>query len=124
MDVLLVEPDNVLAEIYVAALRRGGFKTTRVTSAQDAVHAVDKSLPRCIILEVQLSSHNGVEFLYELRSHPDWRDLPVIIHSIVPESDFGLTPKLRKKLGIVSCLYKPNTSLEQLVSATKEAALL
>jgi DNA-binding response OmpR family regulator len=79
--ILLIEPDIVLANIYTKALTHEGYRVVVAGDAQAAISLADKSKPDLIIMEIQLVSHNGIEFIYELRSYPEWQDIPIIIQS-------------------------------------------
>lgn len=118
--VLLIEPDKVLADAYMSALKRAGFACTWETDAQAAILAMDKHKPDVITLEVQLKKHNGVEFLNELRSYPDLQKVPVVLLTLVPMHDLALTDQQRTQLGIAAYCYKPRTSLDVLVSTVAE----
>lgn len=120
MSVLLIEPDKLLAQTYQKALKEAGIGVQWEASAQNAVMAIDKKRPDLIVLELQLTGHNGVEFLHELRSQHDWQDIPVLLHTLVPITDLQLTPALQGQLGIVGYLYKPQTSLKHLVETIKK----
>lgn len=121
MNVLLIEPNIVLSRTYSAALSEVGHSVMAAQSAQSAIHASDEQIPDCIILELQLSSHSGVEFLYELRSYTEWRDIPVIVHSLVPPESLALTSDKKQQLGIAEYLYKPATRLSKLTAAVEES---
>ena len=85
------------------------------SSAQSGIDAVDANIPDVIVIEPQLGLHNGVEFLYELRSYPEWQDIPVVVYSINRRiADPAFAPALRQ-LGARDVLYKPTTSLARLV---------
>lgn len=112
--ILLVEPDAILAKTYAAALARSGHHVLRAQDAQSAVNATDSVRPDCVILEVQLPLHNGVEFLYELRSHADWQTIPVIIQSQLSLDRIGLDEAMMAELGVTGFCYKPETSLTTL----------
>jgi len=118
MDILLIEPDKLLGDIYKKGLKRQGLKVELCNSAQTAVNLLDKHLPQLIIMEIQLAEHNGIEFLYELRSHEDWKLIPVIINSLIPADDIGLTADSQKELGVKVIAYKPQTKLEDLIKYT------
>ncbi len=120
IDILVVEPDRVLAATYQAALGGAGYSVAVQTSAQAAVHSVDVQNPRLIITELQLAEHNGVEFLYELRSYPDWQNIPVIVLTSVPPAETRLRSTVQRELGIVRYCYKPHTRLERLVQTAQE----
>lgn len=114
--VLLIEPDKILAETYKAALLHANFTVSTARDAQSAIHEVDTNIPDVIVLELQLATHNGVEFLYELRSYPEWQNIPVVILSQISELEAGIDKKMTKKLGIRHYRYKPQTSLKKLIS--------
>lgn len=114
MTILLVEPNRLLAQIYLEVLRRSGHMVRWQTNAQDAIFDADAYTPGLIILELQLAGHSGVEFLYELRSYAEWQRIPVILHSFLPDS---WSAKERQMLGIADYFYKPTTSLQELEQA-------
>jgi two-component system phosphate regulon response regulator PhoB len=120
--ILLVEPDAVLARTYIRALEFSGHQIRLTVSAQDAVFKVDELIPDVVIVELQLVAHSGIEFLYELRSYSEWQRVPVIIHSCIPPAEFSDSIKLlRDQLGVSVYLYKPHTSLQALLRAVHEA---
>lgn len=115
MRIVLVEPDVVLGRIYRLALAADGHQVVHVGTAQAAIHATDEQRPDLVLLELQLVSHSGIEFLYELRSYNDWQDIPVVVLSHVPWAEFGQSRELlRDQLGVVAHHYKPQTSLTML----------
>ena len=118
--ILLIEPDATLSQTYRMALKIDGHNVTPVFTAQTAINIADRQSPDLVILELQLPVHNGVEFLYEFRSYTEWRSTPVIVQSFVPPSDFRSSAILWRNLGVVAYLYKPRTSLRQLLISVQE----
>ncbi len=115
MRVLLIEPDMQLGQIYKQALKRAGHTVDWQRDAQNAIEAAEKMRPETVILEVQLARHNGIEFLYEFRSYPDWQNIPVILQTAalgLPADEGLLT-----RLGVSAVHYKPQTSLAQLCAS-------
>ncbi len=113
--ILLLEPDKKLAASYRRSLEADGHKVHWQTDAQKALAVLDEHSPELIILELHLANHNGVEFLYEVRSYPDCDHIPVLLHTMVPAEHPGLGQGFWPQLGIHDYLYKPQTSLAQLV---------
>ena len=114
--VVRVEPDRVLAATFSHALMSSGYTVTPCASAQAAIFACDQKAPDVIILEPQLIDHSGIEFLYELRSYPEWQEIPVILHTQIPPNEFNTHGQLMKKgLGVANYLYKPSTNLKTLI---------
>jgi len=123
--VLLVEPDRYLANVYLEALENAGHKVNVANTAQAAIRLADIAHPDVIILELQLVEHSGVEFLYEFRSYVDWQDIPVIAHTIVPPAEFNRSKKLlADELGVRLYLYKPHTTLVRLLSGINQVSLV
>lgn len=115
MNILLVEPNLPLGNLYQKALEKSGHTVTHATGAQAAVLAADEKAPDVVILELQLMDHSGVEFVYEFRSYPEWQAIPILLHTLVPE------PELQTADSFFSAyLYKPTTTLKQLVQKVQE----
>jgi DNA-binding response OmpR family regulator len=115
--ILLIEPDYILARRYYEALSRADHQVIPTAGAQTALLVADDIQPELVILELQLIEHSGVEFLYEFRSYPDWQAVPVILHTQVPPAEFNQNRQLFKQLNIQTYLYKPQTTLRELVAA-------
>jgi len=119
--IVLIEPDRILAETYVRALRTMGHSVTPCASAQAAIMAADARRPDIVIVELQLVEHSGIEFLYEFRSYRDWQTIPVIVQTHVPPGEFAHSGELLKnELGVRTYLYKPATTLKKLLTAVDE----
>ncbi len=116
MNILLIEPDKTLAAQYSKILDTQNV-ITLVSDAQEAISAIDDNLPDVIVLELLLGNHNGLEFVYELRSYADSQHIPIILQTYVDHPQFTSDETLMKDLGIVEYLYKPATTLKQLKKA-------
>ncbi len=115
-NLLLIEPDKILADIYRSALVKNQYNVVIVSNAQAGIYAVDKLLPDLIILELQLTKHSGVEFLYELRSYSEWQNIPVIILSMVNFSEFKNSSNiLFNNLKVKAYYHKLTTSVSELL---------
>jgi DNA-binding response OmpR family regulator len=113
--ILLLEPDALLGNIYQAALEHAGHEVAHYTNAQTAVLGMDKSLPDIIITELQLAMHNGIEFLYELRSYVEWQDIPIVVLSNVPSIEQESIAALWKDIHITAYHYKPLAKLQHII---------
>jgi len=118
--VLIIEPDVRLAKLYAEALQMRQHQAVTVSTAQAAILAADATKPDAVILELQLTAHSGIEFLYEFRSYADWQTIPVVIMSAVPPAEFASSQQLLfEQLGVVAYHYKSRTSLEKLLSSVE-----
>ncbi len=117
MHILLIEPDTVLAQLYIQALEGVGQHTVSyIMSAEAAIHTADRKRPDVVVLEMQLVGHNGVAFLQEFRSYADWLDIPVIMHTWASPTHLQEFEEALKEMGVAAHLYKPQTTLHQLIT--------
>ena len=119
MNILLIEPNKILAQAYGSELHSLGIKVVWAPDAESAIRQIDKKLPDVVILEPKLAGHSGVEFLHEFRSYEDWHDIPVIIYSSVPEYSFGAEEAVWQKFGVERYLDKSRVSTKQLAGIIK-----
>ena len=115
MRVLLIESDRFLADNLASILKSAAHDVVWRTDLQAALEVIDDKKPDAIILDLLLASRSGVEFLYEIRSYPEWHDLPVIIWSDLSQSELETLRASLKNLGIVSYHHKSTTKLKDLL---------
>jgi CheY-like chemotaxis protein len=118
--VLLIEPNTVLARTYMQAFEHVGHTAVCARGAQDAIYAADEQQPDVVVLELQLGAHDGIEFLHEFRSYSEWQAIPVILHSSLASPQLRAMQQGLQELGVVHSLYKPQTSLQRLISAVNQ----
>lgn len=115
-----MEPDRILGEAVKTALQDLGYKVALCRNAQTALDSLEDSLPGLVIVELQLGLHNGIEFLYEMRSYPEWQQIPAIVHTINAKAQDEIFSQSFESLGVQAVLYKPRTSTSQLVRMVKQ----
>ena len=76
---LLVDDDDVVRRSVRQALEPIGWQVTEAENGQVAVEAITAARPDVIILDLMMPKMDGFEFLDELRSRPNWRDIPVVV---------------------------------------------
>ncbi len=121
MNVLIVEPNPQMAEIYAAAFTGLGFEVRCACSAQVAISLMDQCRPEVVLLELALPTHNGVEFLFEMRSYAEWQEVPVVLLSSIPELDPTKWFE-NPTLNIARYFYKPSTNLRTMISSVQQLA--
>lgn len=120
MNILLLEPDKILGGSIKSAIESAGHFVSWKHTAQTALDSLDDTVPDLIILELQLGIHNGIEFLYEVSSYPEWRHIAVIVHTINANAQDEIYGASLSLLNVRSVLYKPRTSTVQLVKLVKQ----
>ncbi len=115
MNILLVEPDKILAKSLCNSFEKAGHKIIWKRTAQTALDGLDEQFPDVIVLEIQLGLHNGIEFIYEIKSYPEWQHIPIIIHTMNQYTQAPDFTEPFKQLGVEIILYKPRTATKQLM---------
>ena len=89
-----------------------------VARADQAVEQANLRTPDCVVLELGLARHSGLEFLYEFRTYPDWQAIPCIVLTNVELEPDVLRSRSWQQLNVAAYAYKSDTShktLQQLI---------
>ncbi|MGH7310118.1 MAG: response regulator, partial [Candidatus Rokuibacteriota bacterium] len=77
--VLLVEDDETTRTVTQHVLERDGWSITQAENGRVALARMAEAQPDVILLDLMMPEMDGFEFLAELRRHPSWRDIPVLV---------------------------------------------
>ena len=75
---LLVEDDVDAARLFRRLLQVCGFEVEAVHSGSDAVPAAEQFEPDCVVSDIRLPDYDGYEVARRFRSHPRFRQLPLV----------------------------------------------
>jgi|GEM_PF-778515 len=106
LEVLVVEDDTTIADMYRLQLEYDGYGVTLVTTGQAALKALKASRPDIILLDLLLPDRSGLEVMVELKqTHADHP--PVVILS-----NYGEPAMIERglALGAVEYLVKSRVS--------------
>jgi len=121
-NILLMETDHILAKNLSQYLGGLGHKVAWCVEPQEAIDNADKKCPDVIILDLVLANRrSGIEFLYELRSYPEWQNVPVVIFSHVAAENLKGCLESLQQLNVSAYRYKPTTSLTDLAQSIDQA---
>ena len=118
--ILLIEPDKTLSKVTSEYLVSKGMDVMIAEGAQEAVNIADQNEPDLVILEIQLKRHNGIDFIHEFRSYPEWHGIPIVIYSMIPKKEFTFDNNAWMELGVSKYLYKPKVKLNELFNELNE----
>ena len=76
---LIVEDDPATREAVRRALEHDGWTVTEAENGQAALQQLAAGLPGVILLDLMMPVMDGFELVAELRTHPDWRAIPVVV---------------------------------------------
>jgi len=121
--VLLVEDDETAREVVREGLERDGWTVTEAGNGRIALEHLETLNPDAIVLDLMMPEMDGFEFIAELREHPEWRKIPVIVVTALDLSD---ADRLRINGHVERVIQKSGHGRDQLmheVSATLAAYL-
>jgi CheY-like chemotaxis protein len=86
MQIVLVEDNPLMQQLFMIFLRGHGFDVTVAATGAAALTA-PISLPALFLIDLRLPDCNGFELLKQLRARPELRYCPAIALSGLGESD-------------------------------------
>jgi len=98
--ILLVEDDNFIIDIYITKLKEVGFSVQSAVNGEDALAKIKQSSPDLVLLDIVLPQVTGFEFLQEIKSMPELKNVPVIVLS-----NLGQKKEIEKGLSLGAAKY-------------------
>ena len=101
--VLVVEDDPALREIYAGALRGYGHDVRTAADGAEALQRLENGWAPCVVfLDLRMPGMDGWELSRRLRDDERWKDLPVVVVAAHFRID-----REAAEIGAVSWLQKP-----------------
>ena len=90
LKVLVIDDDPASVEILKFKIEETSFQSEMIVreTAEEALtylHSLE-GLPDLIFLDIYLPGEDGLTFLGELKKHPKFHSIPVIVHSVSNEN--------------------------------------
>lgn len=118
---MLVEDDEflqTLGMLKLATLKNEGFESVLAVDARAAKEIVAKRVPNLMIVDLLLPDISGFELIEQLRADTRYASIPIIIFSnLGQEQDI----ERGRRLGVLAHYVKANTSLDELLTAVRDA---
>ncbi|MGC1305919.1 MAG: response regulator [Phormidesmis sp.] len=77
--VMVVEDNLDNREMIRRQLTKAGWRVLEAENGRRAIEILQHEQPGIILLDLMMPEMDGFEFIRELRQHPQWRSLPVIV---------------------------------------------
>ena len=115
--VLVVEDDAELQSAIKFKLENAGFKVILVSSGEEAFQVLKSQQSVFIWLDLFLPGMGGWRFLELLRQMPQYKDLPVIIVSVLSDRE-----RIKKafELNVVDYIVKSDADLGSVIDKIKK----
>ena len=112
INIILIEDDSVLAEMYVQKFTREGYGITHALDGDEGLKLIREKRPDLVLLDIMMPKRSGIEVLEELRQDAGTKDLTVILLSNVGDQEYidkGMA------LGAAGYLIKSNYTPSEVV---------
>ncbi len=115
--ILIVEDDQIVANIYCNKFSVEGYRVEVAYDGQAGLESLRKFRPDAVVLDLMLPKMTGVELMKKVRAEADFEKLPIIVFS-----NTYLTNMVQDawKAGATKCLSKANCSPKQLVEVVRD----
>jgi CheY-like chemotaxis protein len=107
IQVLFVEDDPSVAQMYKLKLELDGYRVEIATDGEMALEMAGRALPDIIFLDIRLPKLDGIGVLEALRADPTTRPVPVVILSNYNEKELV---ERGANLGVLDHLIKSQTT--------------
>lgn len=88
-DVLVIEDDAPLRDLYRTVLRAAGVPVVAVEDGLHALHYLEASKPCAVVLDLDLPCVSGRDVYREMKASPATRQIPIIVVSGKDVSDLN-----------------------------------
>ncbi len=116
--ILIVEDDQLVATAYKKRFREAGYEVDWAPDGLEGIKMVSALKPEVVLLDLLMPRLDGIEVLKYIRSHPDLKDLPVVVFS---NSYMTNLVENAWRAGADQCLMKASTTPAQLFDAVNKA---
>jgi signal transduction histidine kinase/CheY-like chemotaxis protein/HAMP domain-containing protein len=115
--VLVVEDDPVMRDMLQRRLEKEGWTVMEAENGRVALKRMAERQPDLILLDLMMPEMDGFQFLDAIRTHEDWRSIPIIVVTAKE-----LTEEDRQKLNgsVEKILQKGAYSREELIREVRD----
>ena len=91
--ILVVDDEEDVRDYFADILKDVGFNVVTAADGEEALERVREQRPDFMSLDLVMPRKSGIKFLYELRHHKEWMNIPVVIvtahaHDGIGKKDF------------------------------------
>ena len=104
-DILIVEDDPDIASLLALHLKHAGYHSQIAHTAAHAKELLSIQKFKAITLDLILPDEDGISLIKQLRSQPEFQDMPIIVISV--KADAGKKELNGGAVGIIDWLSKP-----------------
>lgn len=116
MDILIVEDDTFIAELYERELSSQNLSSKIAKDGEVAQKMLSEEKPRLVLLDIMLPKASGIDVLKFMKNDNNLKNIPVIVLSNLGQDDI-VTQAM--ELGANSYMIKSNFVPQEVVKEVK-----
>ena len=113
-NILLVEDDLFLIDIYKKKFEESGFQISVAQDGDEALKKVEEEKPDIMLLDIILPNTDGWEILRKIKENPESKNIKVVILSNLGQKD---EVEKGMKMGAANYLIKAQFTPGEVVAA-------
>ena len=118
--ILLIEDDKFQQKALVDKFQKEGFEIIQAFDGKEGIARAIKDKPDFILLDLIMPVMNGTATLRQLKEHPETKDIPVALLTVVPQ-DLSWQPDDKNiHEETVGFWEKDKISIEEIVKNVKD----
>ncbi len=114
--ILVIDDSTTNVVLLEAVLANKGYTIDKALNVKEAYEVLQKRIPKMILLDLLMPRINGFEFLQQLKSSGQYKDIPVIIVSALTDEE---TIQKTYKMGASFFIKKP-VDINQLIEVVEK----
>lgn len=107
--ILVIDDEQDILRIVAYSLQKWGYNVVTAANGQEGLDKMEAENPDLVLLDAGMPVMTGFQMLEEIRSNPEWKNIPVIM--LTAHSDPKDIAKART-YGIVDYVTKPFDPME------------
>jgi signal transduction histidine kinase/DNA-binding response OmpR family regulator len=115
--VLVVDDDPSARTLTRAMLEREGWAVSEAENGVEALRSMERERPSLIFLDLTMPEMDGFEFAAEVRRHPEWRSIPIVV---VTAQDLTNADRKRLNGNVDSIVRKNGDTRESLLAQVRD----
>lgn len=118
-NVLLVDDDESIAELYKRALKKAGYAVRHAENGNEALEKIEQQLPAIVVCDVMMPFMDGFSFLQKLRTDARFALTPVLLMTALNGEQDRASGFRYGADGYLVKPVKPNALIEEVGSVLK-----
>jgi CheY-like chemotaxis protein len=115
--VLVIDDDPAIRKLTRSMLEKAGWSVSEAGNGVEALESMERERPRLIFLDLMMPKMDGFEFAAEVRRHPEWRSIPIVV---VTSRDLTVEDRRRLNGHVETILAKQGDSREELLAQVRD----